>query len=57
MSSFQDLGAFVHNNPEAKAKRSYAHAALNYKTNREPVLHRYYLYARIPNISSSQRTL
>ena len=26
MSSFQDLGVFVHNNPEAEAQRSYAHA-------------------------------
>ena len=26
MSSFQDLGNFVHNNPEAEAQRSYAHA-------------------------------
>ena len=33
MSSFQDLRLFVHNNPEAEAKRSYAHAP-----EREPVL-------------------
>ena len=38
MSSFQDYGVCVHNNPEAEAKNSYAHAALNYKTEREPVL-------------------
>ena len=25
MSSFQDFGVFLHNNPEAKAQRSYAH--------------------------------
>ena len=35
MSSFQDLGGFVPNNPEAEAKRSYAHAP-----EREPVLRR-----------------
>ena len=35
MSPFQDLGVFVHNNPEAEAQRSYAHAALNDKTERE----------------------
>jgi len=29
MSSFQDLGFSVHNNPEAKAQRIFAHAALN----------------------------
>ena len=28
---------FVHNNPEAEAKRSYAYAALNYKTKIHPV--------------------
>ena len=41
MSSFQDLGVFVQNNPEAEAQRSYAHDALNYKTTereREPGL-------------------
>ena len=32
MLSFQDLGVFGHKNPEAEAKMSYAHAALNYKT-------------------------
>ena len=32
MSFFQDLGVFIHNYPETEAKRSYAHAALNYKT-------------------------
>ena len=26
MSSFQDLGFFVYNNPEAEAQRSFAHA-------------------------------
>ena len=35
MSSFQDLGVFVHINPEAEAQRSYAHAAFNNKTERE----------------------
>ena len=30
MSSFQDLGVFLYNNPEAEA-----HDALNYKTERE----------------------
>ena len=35
MSSFQDVGFFVHNNPEAEAKMSYAHAP-----EREPVLYR-----------------
>ena len=40
MSSFQDSGFFVHNNLEAEVKWSYAHAALNYKTEREPVLRR-----------------
>ena len=35
MSSFQDLGGFVPNNPEAEAKRGYAHAP-----EREPVLRR-----------------
>jgi len=38
MLYFQDVGAFVHNNPETEAQRSYANAALNYKTEREPVL-------------------
>ena len=38
MLSFQGLGCFVHNNPVAEAQWSYAHAALNYKTEREPVL-------------------
>jgi len=39
MSSFQDLGFFVCNNPEAEAQRSSAQAALNYKTTeREHVL-------------------
>ena len=33
MSSFQDLGFFVHNNPEAEAKSSNAYAP-----EREPVL-------------------
>ena len=33
MSSFQDLGVFVHN-PEAEVLRSYAHPALNDKTKR-----------------------
>ena len=28
----------VHNNPEADVQSSYAHAAWNYKTDREPVL-------------------
>ena len=28
----------MHNNPEAESQRSYAHAALNYKTERRPVL-------------------
>ena len=40
MSSFQDSGFFVHNNPGAEVKRSYAHAALNYHTERKPVLRR-----------------
>ena len=31
MSSLHDLSFFVHNNPESKAQRSYAHAALNYR--------------------------
>ena len=34
MSSFQDLGFFIHNNPEAteaEVQTSYAHAALNYQ--------------------------
>ena len=35
MSSFQDLGVFVDNNPETEAQMSYARAALNYKTERE----------------------
>ena len=36
MSSFQDLDVFfVYNNPETEAQKSYAHAALNYKTDRE----------------------
>ena len=35
MSAFQDLRVFVHNNPETNAQRSYAHAALNHKTERE----------------------
>ena len=30
---------FVCNNPEAEAKRCYAHAALNYKTEREHTRH------------------
>ena len=29
---------FVHNNPEAEAQRSYAHAALSYKTEGKPAL-------------------
>ena len=33
MSSSQDLGIFVHNNTEAEAQRSYAHAV-----EREPIL-------------------
>ena len=41
MSSFNGLGFFfVHNNPEAEARRSYAHAALNDKTERETKLRR-----------------
>ena len=35
MSSSQDLWVFRSHNPEAKAQRSYAHAALNDKTDRE----------------------
>ena len=35
MSVFQDFGVFVHNNPQEKAQRSSAQAALNYKTERE----------------------
>ena len=35
MSSFQDLGFFVHNNTKTEAQRSYAHAALNDITERE----------------------
>ena len=44
MSSFQDFGGggFVHNNPDAKAKRNYAHAALNYKTEKDNLV--FYLY-------------
>ena len=39
MSSCQDLGFFfVYNNPKAEAQSCYVHAALNYKTEREPVL-------------------
>ena len=34
------LGFFVHNNPVAKARRSFANAALYYKTEREPALRR-----------------
>ena len=34
MSSFQDLGVFVHNNPETETQRSSAQAALNYNTDR-----------------------
>jgi len=37
MSSFQDLGFFVHNNLETEAQRSFAQAALNHKTEREHV--------------------
>jgi hypothetical protein len=35
MSSFQDLSVFRHNDPEAETQRSYAHSALNDKTERE----------------------
>ena len=35
MSYFKDLGFFVQNNPEVEAQRSYAHAALNDKTEKE----------------------
>ena len=35
MSSFQDLGVFVHNNPGSEAQRSYAHSALNQKTEKD----------------------
>ena len=35
MSSFQDLGVFVHNNPQAEVQRRYAHAGLNDKPERE----------------------
>ena len=35
MSSVQGLGVFVHKNSEAEAQRSYAHAALNDKTERD----------------------
>ena len=35
MSSFYDLGVFVHNNPEVDAQRSYAHAVLNDKIEKE----------------------
>ena len=35
MLSFQDLGGFVHNNPETAAQRSYMHAALKDKKERE----------------------
>ena len=35
MSSFKIQEFYVHNNPEAEAQRSYAHAALNYKTKSE----------------------
>ncbi len=38
MASFQNLEGFSFiNNPEAEAHRSYAHTALNYKTEREHV--------------------
>ena len=37
-SSFQDLGVFVHKNLETEVQRRYAHAALNYKTERESVI-------------------
>ena len=37
MSYFQDLGVFrLQNNPEAETQRSYAHAALNDETERDP---------------------
>ena len=35
MSSFKHLGIFRYNNPEAESQRSYAQAALNYKTERQ----------------------
>ena len=37
MSSFQDLGFFVHNNHEEEAQRSSAIAVLNNKTERESI--------------------
>ena len=37
MSSFQDLGFFVHNNHEAEAQRSSAIGVLNNKTERESI--------------------
>ena len=38
MSSFQDLGVSVHNNPEAEAEKSYVHVALNDKTESSSIL-------------------
>ena len=38
MSSFQDLGFFVDNNPETETQMSYGHASLNYKTKRDSSL-------------------
>ena len=35
MLSFQDLWGFVHNNPETAAQRSYTHAALKDKIEKE----------------------
>ena len=35
MWSFQDLGGFVHKNPETAAQRSYTHAALKDKIEKE----------------------
>ena len=42
--------SFVHNTPEAEAQRSYAHAALNYKTDREQIYNSNYLLTATNNI-------
>ena len=47
MSSFWIFGFFVHNNLEAEAKRSYSHAALSYKTEREHARNSLGFYLRV----------
>ena len=37
MSSFQDYGFYVYNNPETEAQSSYAHVALKDETQRESI--------------------